>query len=337
MDPVSHVAFGRTLIALRRPGSTASGTIGAAMLGSLTPDIDAAFMPFGWDRYLRVHEIGTHSILGALACAVLTGGVIWPARRETRFTWLLGGAAIAALGHLALDVVSGAALRLFWPFADRHVTLPLVAMADPILLSLLVAGVIALIAAGRHRQRLAAGIALAVVGLFLSVKGMLALNALHAYESARPTETVDARVVEAGWATMRDWTVFDRTESEVRAWRVKAGSPGADLLLHWPRPRLDGLVAASTAWPTVRNFQRPHDLQLVTIAAQTDGHVTVLWSDLRFCSDARDRPSPGDQPVLLGDDGRRMACALWFGGEADADGRLVRQIVRVGTWVQTRK
>ena len=94
MDPVSHVAFGRTLIALTRPGSTASGTIGAAMLGSLTPDIDAAFMPFGWDRYLRVHEIGTHSILGALACAALTAGVIWPARRETRFTWLLGGAAI---------------------------------------------------------------------------------------------------------------------------------------------------------------------------------------------------------------------------------------------------
>ena len=228
------------------------------MLGSLTPDIDAAFMPFGWDRYLRVHEIGTHSILGALACAVLTAGRDlagtprdafhmaarrcgdrhpWPPRPRRR---LRRGA----------SACSGRSLT-------AHVTLPLVAMADPILLSLLVAGVIALIVAGRHRQRLAAGAALAVVGLFLSVKGMLALSALHAYESARPAETVDARVVEAGWATMRDWTVFDRTESEVRAWRVKAGSPGADLLLHWPRPRLDGLVAASTAWPTVRNFQRP--------------------------------------------------------------------------------
>ena len=167
---------------------------------------------------------------------------------------------------------------------------------------------------------------------------MLALSALHAYESARPAEPVDARVVEAGWATMRDWTVFDRTASEVRAWRVKAGSPGADLLLHWPRPRLDGLVAAS--------HRMANGAELPTAARSPVGHhrrrkptgtSTVLWSDLRFCWDARDGRRPAISRCCLGDDGRRMACALWFGGEADADGRLVRQIVRVGTWVQTRR
>jgi len=335
MDPISHVAFGRTLVALEEPATR--GTIGAAMLGSLAPDIDALFMPFGWDRYLRAHEIGTHSLLGALACAVLSAAVIRPARRGTRFTRLLGGAAIGTLSHVVLDVVSGARLRLFWPFADLHVTLPLVAMADPILLSLLVAGVIGLTAAGRRHQRFAAAAALTIVGLFLSVKGMLALSAIHAYESVRPADPVDARVVEAGWATMREWTVFDRTATEVRAWRVKAFKPGAELWLQWPRPRLDGLVAASTAWPTVRNFQRPHELQLATVAAQSGGHVTVLWSDVRFCWDASARPATGDQPVLLAGDGRRLACGLWFGGEVDADGRFVRQIVRVGTWVQARR
>src|SRR3954452_19435939 len=186
MDPISHLAFGRTLIALARQGRSRRGTIGAAMLGSLAPDIDAVFMPFGWDRYLRAHEIGTHSLIGALACAAATAAVVWPARRDTRFTRLLTGAAIGTLSHLVLDIVSGARLRLFWPFADRHITVPLVAMADPILLTLLVVSVIGLTLAWRHRQPIAAAAGLTVVGLFLSVKGMLAVSAIHAYESTRP-------------------------------------------------------------------------------------------------------------------------------------------------------
>ncbi len=52
MDPISHVAFGRTLVALTRSDGATRGTVGAAVLGSLAPDVDAVFMPFGWDRYL---------------------------------------------------------------------------------------------------------------------------------------------------------------------------------------------------------------------------------------------------------------------------------------------
>ena len=336
MDPISHLAFGRTLVALTRQGRSTRGTIGAAMLGSLAPDVDAVFMPFGWDRYLRAHEIGTHSLVGAMACAVVSAALIRPARRETRFVALLSGAAIGTLSHLVLDVVSGARVRLFWPFADPHVTVPLVAMADPILLSILVAGAIGVVLARGRHQRVAAAAALTIAGVFLAVKGVLALSAIRTYELGRSADPVDARVVEASWGTLREWTVFDRTASEVRAWGVRAGTPRADLLLHWPRPRLEGLVGDSIDWPTVRNFQRPHELQLVTVAAEAGGHFMVLWSDVRFCWDASARPPSGDQPVLLAADGRRLACGLWFGGEVDADGRVLRQIVRVGTWVQTR-
>jgi len=259
---------------------------------------------------------------------VLTAAVIRPARRDTPFLRLVAAAAIGSLSHLTLDVVSGARIRLFWPVADPHVSLPLVAMADPILLTLLVLAVIALAVFGRPRQRVVSALALGVIALFLTAKGVLAINAVRAYESARPPEPVEARVIEAGWGTLREWTVSDRTADNVRAWRVTAGVPGADLLLHWPRPRLEGLVAASTAWPTVRNFQRPHNLQLATVAARSNGHLTVLWSDVRFCWDANIRPATGDQPVLLAADGRRIACGLWFGGEVDADGRLVRQVVQ---------
>ena len=68
MDPLSHVAFSRTLIGVlpspRRIDGPRGAHVAAAVLGSLSPDIDAVFMPFGWDRYLRVHEVGTHTVEG---------------------------------------------------------------------------------------------------------------------------------------------------------------------------------------------------------------------------------------------------------------------------------
>ena len=59
MDPVSHVAFGRT--PSRSTGSAGSGSRRdrvRAWLGSLAPDVDAVFMPAGWDVYLRTTREG---------------------------------------------------------------------------------------------------------------------------------------------------------------------------------------------------------------------------------------------------------------------------------------
>ena len=70
MDPLSHVIFGRTLIALDRRGRFGAGAVAAAALGALAPDIDAIAIWRGWDVYLRVHEIGTHSIVGSVAIAI---------------------------------------------------------------------------------------------------------------------------------------------------------------------------------------------------------------------------------------------------------------------------
>ena len=143
------------------------------MLGALAPDVDAAVMPFGWDRYLRVHEVGTHSLAGTLACACLTALVVRLARRETPFARLLAAAWLGTISHVVLDLVSGARLRLGWPLADGHWTLPLVAMADPYLLGLLVAGVVLLAIAGRARHRPAAAAALLGVALLPWGQGLL--------------------------------------------------------------------------------------------------------------------------------------------------------------------
>ena len=49
----------------------------------------------------------------------------------------------ATISHLGLDLVSGARIRVGWPFVQQRVSLPLVAMADPWLIGICVAGLLA--------------------------------------------------------------------------------------------------------------------------------------------------------------------------------------------------
>src|SRR3954465_9899722 len=93
MDPVSHVAFGRLLIALVPETRVQPGMVHAALVGALFPDVDAVFMPVGWDLYLRIHEIGTHTIIGIAPSAILTGfGVRLFARNSSFGVWRPVGA-----------------------------------------------------------------------------------------------------------------------------------------------------------------------------------------------------------------------------------------------------
>src|SRR5688572_27490995 len=113
MDPVSHVSLGRTLVGVIGPrdgGGPIRGSIAAGVLGALSPDIDSILMPFGWDRYLRVHEIGSHTILGTVACGLLTAAVVWIATRS-RYKQLAFCAWVGAVSHVLLDLLSSARLR----------------------------------------------------------------------------------------------------------------------------------------------------------------------------------------------------------------------------------
>jgi len=132
-------------------------------------------MPFGWDIYLRFHQSGTHSILGA---CVLGGGVgllLSPLLRRRAVSLgrdqsttaasglaLAFAACLAALSHLLLDVLSGAPLALASPLSDTHVTLPLVAMADPWLVALFVVSAAGMWVARRQLSKAAVAVLLAV-------------------------------------------------------------------------------------------------------------------------------------------------------------------------------
>lgn len=334
MDPLTHVALGRVLASV--PEQRVRGCVGAAVLGALAPDLDVVLMPFGWDRYLRVHEAWTHSIPGTVVCALLVGLVVGRFRRPAPFRPLFLFAWSGTLSHVALDLLSSARHRVAWPFSDGVVSLPAVAMADPWLLAICAGGSIAVLAArSATRSKRAAYSTVAVAATFLAVKGALGTSAFAGYRAARDSrgEIVEARVIEAAWGRLTTWNVLDRTPQRLRFWRAGA-LQAAEEVFTWPLVPESALVRRSRSLSTVRNFLRSHDLTFAVELSQAEDRTLILWSDIRFCS----QPEMADsrEPIVTAANGHRLTCGLWFGGEFDEHGRPIRELVRIGRLLQER-
>jgi membrane-bound metal-dependent hydrolase YbcI (DUF457 family) len=318
MDPISHVAFGRTLAALDRRLVLGPGAVAACVIGSLAPDVDAVLMPYGWDIYLRLHQGGTHSLIGSAASAAVTAAVVRLLWKRARYPALWLAALAGALGHLLLDVISGADIRFFWP-AGPSVALPLFAMADPWLGGVLVLGLVTLAFSRWHPLR--AGIAILIaVGLLGGVKAILYSRTLAVHDSSQGL--VRFRRAEAEWGSLTRWTVYEARAETVSAYRVNALTGVATPLVQLPRGLTDPLVLRSRELATVRNLVAAHGATFATVIGAGPDRRDVLWSDLRYC-----RPTSFST----------VSCALWFGGEFDPAADAFRvAVVRVGGFVQQR-
>jgi membrane-bound metal-dependent hydrolase YbcI (DUF457 family) len=318
MDPFTHVLAGRAVTALFDNGRHGRGLGAAAIVGALAPDVDLLLAPAGWDIYLRAHQAGTHSIAGGLLVACASAAIVRRLARGSRYAPLALAAAAGAMTHLALDVTSGARTRLAWPFAETPFALPLVAMADPWLVAIFAAGLLAYWP-GRQRLRTVAALMLAAAVGFLCLKGALLDRALRGSH----LDPGLARAVESRWGSLTEWDVFERTPLALRIWRISSlGGPATERLLRALPPE-SALVTKSRSLDTVKNFLRAHDFVFPVEAIESEGRTAVRWSDLRYCRGSADA-------------GGAIACGLWFGGVFGPDGRALTQEVTVGTWKQTR-
>jgi membrane-bound metal-dependent hydrolase YbcI (DUF457 family) len=317
VDPASHVLFGALAVTAARPRALRPLVLTAAAT-SLLPDIDALMVPWGWDRYLVVHEIGTHSLAGAALVAGLTA-VLLHGRVAAGWPSTAAAALAGSLGHVFWDVVSGAEIRLFWPFGSARLGAHLIAMADPFVLAILACG-----AAGgllwRGRAQPLAAATLLVLALFLSGKVLLQYGARAAYQSAarRAGDSVMVVMEDARWGSVTGWWVYDRTSDRLRTWQADGWKRDAALLFARAATRADERIRASHAAPAVQHAVALFDFAFAEVSPLTGGGHEVRWSDIRFCRAAG-------------------ACGLWFGVRYAADGAPLQQIVRVGTLVQTRE
>jgi membrane-bound metal-dependent hydrolase YbcI (DUF457 family) len=331
MDPLTHVVIGRAVVAAAR-NERRNHVIGAAaILGALSPDVDSVLAFAGWDRYVRAHQFGTHSLAGALVMALITAIVVERAARAfarrrapvpslaversakasaARFPLLFAVALAGALSHIALDLVSGARIAILWPLVDRRVSLPLVAMADPWFIGICIVWILMLWPA-RVPLRRASRVAVAATVVFLCFKAAMLGVALRRSDLA-PGQP---RALEARWGSLTGWFVFERSPDAVRTSAI-AGRSGPTLVMSRSLGSDTPFVRASRALDDVRNFLAVHEFAFPAETGDGAGRVSVMWSDLRYCS-----PS---------------GCGVWVGGTFDANGRPIGQEVRVGAVVQRR-
>lgn len=331
MDPVTHATVGRLLVAGRR----GRGVGMAALLGGLSPDLDAVFMPFGWDLYLRVHQIGTHTLVGSAACAVLVATVVHLCAKGSRWTDLAVAAWLGALSHVALDLLSGATVRPLWPASGAVAHYGLIAMAEPLVVAMLGLAAIAFWRWPARRINVAAT-TLTLLAILLAGKAVGRSEALRLYADATAHDAVREMSMEAAWGTRSRWVAIDRTADRVRRWRIDTTRGTVAREIDVPVAAAGGLFDEAGHAAVARNFFAAHDFP---VAIVTDDHGTdvIRWSDLQYCWNPS---SPAAAGAAIGAPVRPVdipfACGLWFGVAMRADGTVARQFVTIGDWNQDR-
>lgn len=166
MDPVSHAllgaASGRSVA--HRHGRYA---MLAGLAGALLPDADV-LIGSGGDPLLAVeyHRHFSHSLTAAPLGALFAAGAVWLAlRRRAAFGVLYVAALAGFVSAILLDACTSYGTRLLWPFDDARFSWSIVAVIDPLMTLILIAGtVLALKTDSAARARVTLFLALIYLG-----------------------------------------------------------------------------------------------------------------------------------------------------------------------------
>jgi len=124
------------------------------VVAGVAPDLDYASYFAGAGAFLRLHRTLLHSIPAAalLSCAVAGAFLLLANKKRAKdslkqaapltFATALTACAVAAAGHILLDLASGEGMQLLWPFRVHWTAGGLVANFDPWVLVLLLAGLL---------------------------------------------------------------------------------------------------------------------------------------------------------------------------------------------------
>ena len=308
MDVLSHGLLGRLFARVDVEGWFGPGRMAAFVLGALAPDIDLICVVAGWDRYLAVHEVGTHTLAATPLVAAAVALTVRAFNRRARLgrLWVAAGLSVL-VGHLVLDLVSGSDMRLLVPLSRTRFGPHWLAMADLLAIGLLVGGTVW----SRWRPRLAAGTTIAALALLVAVKAQSQAMATVAFDAAAgaSSSSVPAVHPEPVNGSLVAWTFYERRDRWLRAWRVDARVDGRSLQFEREIDVEAEQVAAGVEVPAIATFLGLAHLPFPRLE-DVDGRRALFWSDLRDCDESR--------------------CVMSFGAEIDREGRAVSEIIRIG-------
>jgi membrane-bound metal-dependent hydrolase YbcI (DUF457 family) len=307
VDNITHTLFAATLAqtGIRRLGS---GTTAALLLASNAPDIDIVTAFDGGANYLAMHRGPTHGPLGLVALGAAVAAMVRLADTRAHLGRLLIAAWIGVTLHVAMDVPTSYGTRLLSPFSQVWYGFDWFPIIDVYLLALLMAGLVGMMVARRHRGRLAIAVLTCMASYygFRAAMHTLALDAATARLATSATVCADRGL--ARWAPpgAGDADPFTPPSAEACvslvalptfespfSWRVVERRQDAYLIVDQGadgRVRDSGTVPIDTGplamrartAPVVQRFLNCARLPAARVESAPEGGAIVRFWDVRF-------------------------------------------------------
>ncbi|MFI5059502.1 MAG: metal-dependent hydrolase [Candidatus Acidiferrales bacterium] len=302
MDLGTHVLASIALTRAAFPRAPRS-ILPIALAAGIIADVDALSSLFGPFAYLNWHRTYTHSLLAALLLAVLFAVVYRfaaPQQLQSRFSVLaiLVLTLLAQCLHLLLDVCQPDGVLLFWPFSAAQIAEDWLTFVDPVILSVLVAGILLPVLFGlvsdeigardkKPRGKVGAIMALAVIALYIGARAIFHANAVAVLDSSAYRGELPRRVAAFPVSTSPfRWNGIVETESALHEITVSV-APGASfnteasVTIH--KPEASAALDAARNDPIALAFLRVARFPKATIEKIEAGYRVEL-QDLRYTS-----------------------------------------------------
>jgi hypothetical protein len=244
-------------------------------------------------------------VLAFLLRTLLVGSRVLP---------LLLASWVGVTGHVFWDLADGSDINLLRPFAESVFGWHLVAMGEPIVIALLGSAALVAWRWPAHAQRTATAV-LIFVGVFLAVKKTTQDWACARYAVAVGAETPQAFAIAPAFGSLFVWTIYDRVDDRVRAWRVDGRSGTVARAFEYRDAADVKAIAVARELPVVRTFLALSRIPFVRTELDGTSRL-VFWSDITSCS--------------------IRGCAVSFGGAFDGNSTALYQLIRIGAFSQRR-
>jgi inner membrane protein len=283
----------------RAPRSILSAACAAAIIA----DVDGISALFGPAAYLNWHRTYTHSLLAAVLLAVLFSVVyrfVAPPQLQSRFSVLaiFVLSLLAQCLHLLLDLCQPDGILLFWPFSAAQIAEDWLAFVDPVILSVLVAGILLpmlfhLVSdeiGARDKKppgKVGALIALAIIALYVGVRAMFHANAVAVLDSRTYHGELPRRVAAFPVSTSPlRWNGIVETESalhEITLDITQATALNTDAAVTIHKPEASAALDAARNDPIALAFLKVARFPKATVEKTETGYRVEL-QDLRYAA-----------------------------------------------------
>lgn len=325
MDVGTHVFASIALTRAAFPRAPRLVLLVACVAGTIA-DVDGLSSLFGPSAYLNWHRTYTHSFFAAVLLAILFAGAYRfaaPQQLQSRssvlaiFVLML----LAQCLHLFLDLCQPDGVLLFWPFSAAEIAEDWLTFVDPVILSVLVAGILLPLLFHlvsdeigardkKPRGKVGAIIALAAVVLYIGARATLHSNAVATLESRTYHGELPRRAAAFPVSTSPlTWKGIVETESALHETTVSV-TPGAsfntDAAVTIHKPEASPVLDAARNDPIALAFLRVARFPKATIEKTETGYRVEL-QDLRY--------------VAAGSSAREIAAFF----ELNSAGKIVKQ------------